>query len=490
MAQKKRYLIASRTGARQQRTAPTVADVIAARRDADMVRTTPLGRQVVSMPEAEAVALATAHPDLIVEPDPPLRLFPMPGLPDVIPTEGNFALPVVVTDAARSTPIGNVTIYGIGEGAAAKALTDASGRAVLRVHEASLRRVVASPADTYWSQYIEGVDAGSGRELQVKLQPLSSMGPHGWAQRLMRFDRLNPAPSGDPVAVAVVDSGVSAKATDVVSAGGYNTLDAGPPEAWNVDERGHGTHVGGLVAAKPSANGLRGAAPGVRLYSVKVFPGGHVSDLVEAIEWSILAGVDIVNLSLGSPTPSLVLAQAIADAYDRGIICIAAVGNDRTEVAYPAALPTVFGVGAIGRWGTFPNDSAHSLKASAWSDWYGILFTAAFTNFGHEVDVCAPGVAILSTVPGGYACWDGTSMATPLVTALVARVLQACPSLRTGDAQQVEMMRGILGASAIDLGLPALHQGHGLPGADRAIQAAFYYARASDRRLLTAGLAS
>jgi hypothetical protein len=212
MAQKKRYVIASRTGARQQRDAsPAVRRVVAARREAEMVRTTPLGRQVVSMPETEAVALAATRPDLIVEPDPPLRLFPMPGLPDVIPTDGNFALPVMVTDAVRNMPIANVTLYGIGEGAASKAVTDATGRTVLRVHEPTLRRVVASPADTYWSKYIEGVDASSGGTLHVALRPLPFIGQHGWARRLMRFDRLNPAWTGDAVAVAIVDSGVSAK---------------------------------------------------------------------------------------------------------------------------------------------------------------------------------------------------------------------------------------------------------------------------------------
>jgi len=490
MAYKKRYLVASRAGARLQHAASAaVRDVVAATGEAEVVRATPFGRHVVTMPEAEAAALAAARPGLLIEPDPPLRLFPMPGLPDVVPSEGEFEVPVLVTDATHNAPIANVTVYGIGEGAASKSVTDATGRAVLRVHEPTLQRVVASPADTYWSKYIEDVDATSGKTLQFSLRPLPVTGRYGWAQRLMRFDRVNPAWRGDAVAVAVVDSGISAKAADVVPSGGYNTLDAGPPDAWNVDEKGHGTHVGGLVAGVPHGIGMLGAAPGVRLYSVRVFPGGHLSDLVEAIEWSMLAGMDVVNLSLGSPNPSLVLAQVIGEAYSNGITCIAAVGNDRTEVAYPAALPSVFGVSAIGRWGTFPNDSGHMLKVGAWTDWYGVVFSAAFTNFGHEVDVCAPGVAILSTVPSGYASWDGTSMAAPLVTALAARLLQACPSIRTGDAQQVEIVRSILLASAIDLGLPVPQQGQGLPCADRAINAAFYYARASDRRRLVTMIA-
>jgi subtilisin family serine protease len=487
MAQRKRYLVSSRVGARRQQHAwRAVRDFIRATAQADIVRATPGGRQVMTMPESHAALFAATHPELLLEPDPPLRLFRMPGLPDVIPSEGEFELPVIVRDGTRNSPIANVTVYGIGAGAAPRAVTDAAGRALLRVHEPQLRRVIASPADTYWSKYVDDVDAASGSALSVMLNRLPVTGQYGWGQRLMRFDRVHPAWTGDSVSIAVIDSGISSHATDIVPRGGYNTLDAGPAEAWNVDEKGHGTHVAGLVAAVPHGIGVLGAAPGAHLYSVKVFPGGHLSDLVEAVEWSILARVDLINLSLGSQMPSAVLAQVIGEAYSRGITCIAAVGNDRTEVAFPAALPTVLGVGAVGRWGTFPSDSAHVLKGSVWTDWFSALFAAGFSNFGYEVDVCAPGVAVLSTVPTGYASWDGTSMAAPLVTALAARLLQACPSIRTGDAQQVEILRAILLASAVNVRLPLLRQGRGVPWADRALRAAMAYVGASERGVLSA----
>jgi subtilisin family serine protease len=216
----------------------------------------------------------------------------------------------------------------------------------------------------------------------------------------------------------------------------------------------------------------RGTAPEAQIYSLKVFPDGHVSDLVEAVEWCIIHRMDVISMSLGSQAFSLVLANALRDAHERGITAIAAAGNDRTYVAYPAALPTVIAVGAIGRFGSFPDDSAHRLRIGSAMDWTGKLFAASFSNLGPEVGLCAPGVAVLSTVPTGFAAWDGTSMACPLVSGLAALILEAYPGLRTGDSSQPEYVRSVLQASCSDLGMPPFLQGYGLPSAPRALASA------------------
>jgi subtilisin family serine protease len=196
------------------------------------------------------------------------------------------------------------------------------------------------------------------------------------------------------------------------------------------------------------------------------------SDLVEAVEWCIHNQIDVISMSLGSANPSQVLAMALRDAYDRGITSVAAVGNENSNVAYPAAYPTVLGVGALGRFGTFPEDSAHMLKVGNTRDFQGGLFAASFTNFGQEVDVCAPGVAVLSTVPTGYAAWDGTSMACPMVSALVALILEANPAIRTGDPGQPEAVKAMLYKSSVNLGMPPHIQGRGFPLATMALAAA------------------
>jgi subtilisin family serine protease len=270
----------------------------------------------------------------------------------------------------------------------------------------------------------------------------------------------------------MIDSGVSIGASDVTPEDGFATLEDQDSKAWNIDEKGHGTHTSGIIGARNTAVGIVGGAPNAKIYPVKVFPRGYVSDLVEGIEWCIRNRMDVVNISVGSSLPSEVLAGVICDAYARGISCVVAAGNDAGSVAYPAALPTTIAVGAIGRFGSFPEDSAHALKVGAVFDWYGGLFAANFSNSGPRVDVCAPGVAILSTVPTGYAAWDGTSMASAMVTALVALILEAYPAIRTGDAQQVEYVRQILHGAAVDLGMPPEVQGRGLPLATLALPAA------------------
>jgi subtilisin family serine protease len=288
----------------------------------------------------------------------------------------------------------------------------------------------------------------------------------------MGFRQVNPYWKGQDVRVALIDSGLAVHSHELAPAGGFNTLENQDPTAWNVDEQGHGTHCAGVVAARAEARGVLGGAEAASVYAVKVFPGGFTSNLVEAVEWCIENQIDIISMSLGSPTPSEVLRMALRSAYDRGITAVAAAGNESTHVSYPAAFPTVFAVSAIGRFGTFPEDSGHALKVSSIRDARGGLFAATFNNFGPEVMVCAPGVAVLSTVPTGFAAWDGTSMACPMVSALAALVLEAYPQIRSGRADQVEWMRSVLNYASVPLGMGPGIEGSGLPMAPRALAGA------------------
>jgi subtilisin family serine protease len=285
----------------------------------------------------------------------------------------------------------------------------------------------------------------------------------------MGFRAVNQRFSGNGIKVAVIDSGVTDRGDDLKPEGGCNTIEGQDSNAWNLDEKGHGTHTSGIIAARNSAIGVVGGAPNAQVYSVKVFPSGCLSDLIAGLEWCISNRMDVVNMGLGCYRPSRVLAGAIRDAYDRGITCVVAAGNDASSIAYPATLATTVAVGAIGRFGSFPEESAHALRVSGVYDWYGWLFAANFSNVGPFIDVCAPGVAILSTVPTGYAAWDGTSMASSMITALVALILEAYPAIRTGDAQQVEFVRQILRGAAVNLGMPPTIQGYGLPLATNAL---------------------
>jgi subtilisin family serine protease len=161
------------------------------------------------------------------------------------------------------------------------------------------------------------------------------------------------------------------------------------------------------------------------------------------------------------------LEQQILRAKRLGVACIAAAGNTRGLVQYPASSPNVLAVAAIGKTGEFPADSYHAQTIGLMGA--NGFFSPKFTGFGPEIALCAPGVAILSSVPpNNYAVWDGTSMAASHVTGLAALVLAHHPDFRgpfrARNADRVERLFQILRASAqpINVGDPR-RTGFGLP---------------------------
>lgn len=471
---KKRYIVSSKTGPKlPPRSDRSVRSFTAENEDADLVKSTPVGRHVVEMTEEQKKELEEQDPNLIVEEDRELDLYAPPGLPRAFVAEtGEFSLAVTVRDLTTGRPVPDVTIFAVAEDQAFKAVTDAQGQAELLSPTPSLQKVVASPRDTYWSRVVRDVDLTGTQALDIALKPLLVAGAYSWGHRLMGFPAVNRVWTGKGIKVGVIDSGVSNTLPDIRPVGGHNTLEGADPNTWFIDEKGHGTHCTGIIAGLNNRIGVLGGAANAQVYSLKVFPGGFISDLVEAVEWCILNRMDVINMSLGSDAPSVALENVLKDAYNRGITCVAAAGNSSKSVSYPAAFPTTIAVSAIGRLGTFPEDSDHSRTITEVVDWQGQLFSASFTNFGPEIEVCAPGVAILSTVPTGYTAWDGTSFAAPLVSALAALILEAYPTIRTGDSRQPEFVRSIIGGSAANLGMPPALQGRGLPLAARALAAA------------------
>lgn len=420
------------------------------------------GQHVLYLSDSDARVLAASRPDLVVEEDKPLELFRMPGLPPIFPNVADDIWKLKV-QSAEGEPIQNCTIFAIGNHQGFKANTDEQGQATLQVHAGLIDRLIVSPSHGFWSRVLEP-PVEKNASVEVTLTALDPVAAFAWIFRLLGIDMAQAGVSGHGVTVAVVDSGI-APVEGIDVAGGLNTLDDNDPANWNVDEKGHGTHCAGILAAhgETSNNSFRGIAPGVSLYSLKVFPGGFISDLVEAIDWCREQRVDLVNLSLGSPTWSQSLAIAIEEACEAGVVMVAACGNNATKIAFPASHPDVIAVGAVGRAGSFPKDSAHSLKIGSFWDWWQGLFGANFTNFGPEVDICMPGVAIPSRVPAGYAAWDGTSMACPLVTGMLALLLNHFPTLRKSNRSLSDTLRWLLQSSAVDMGMPRAIQGWGLP---------------------------
>jgi subtilisin family serine protease len=242
------------------------------------------------------------------------------------------------------------------------------------------------------------------------------------------------------------------------------------PGTWSQDSLGHGSHCSGVIGGADPSFGILGFAPEAEIHVCKLFPGGQISHLIEALEYCIEHQIDVVNLSLGMSEPSEALEAQILRAKRFGVACIAATGNSADAVQYPASSPHVLGVAAIGKAGEFPPDSYHTQTMNGDADAEG-YFTARFSCYGPGVDVCAPGVAIVSSVPpNNFAAWDGTSMAAPHVTGLAALVLAHHPAFqgaaRAPNADRVDRLFQVIRLSArrITLGEQA-RIGYGLPDA-------------------------
>ena len=193
------------------------------------------------------------------------------------------------------------------------------------------------------------------------------------------------------------------------------------PDGDPIDDHGHGTHVAGIVAAQAFNNeGGVGVAYNVQLMALKAAQYSGVlasSDIAEAIYYAVEKGADVLNMSFGGYARSQVEEDALAVAFGQAVL-VAAAGNDAKvnlpcpfgRDMYPAAYNWVLGVMARNQ---YPNARGDYL--------------ASFSNFdcwlqdSHEYELMAPGVDVWSTLPNGqYAAWDGTSMATPVVSGIAA----------------------------------------------------------------------
>jgi subtilisin family serine protease len=197
----------------------------------------------------------------------------------------------------------------------------------------------------------------------------------------------------------------------------------------------HGSHVAGIIGAVRDNAGIDGVAGAVQLMAVRAVPNGdeHDKDVANAIRYAVDHGAHIVNMSFGkgySPGKRLV-DDAVKYADSKGVLMIHAAGNDGEDLATAESYPTpeYLGGGRAANW--------LEVGASSWKG--GADLAATFTNYGKErVDLFAPGVDILSTVPGGdYARESGTSMAAPVVSGVAALLMSYFPTLTAADVKQL-----------------------------------------------------
>ncbi|NJL00213.1 MAG: S8 family serine peptidase [Spirulinaceae cyanobacterium SM2_1_0] len=279
-----------------------------------------------------------------------------------------------------------------------------------------------------------------------------------WNFQSINLEKAWDETKGAGVTVAVIDTGVSRvpdlKQTEFVP--GYDFVH---DSVETPDDVGHGTHVAGTIAqSTDNSYGVAGIAYEAKIMPLKVLAadgGGTVSDIAEAIKFAADHDATVINLSLGGAGESKLLEEAVNYAYDRGVVVVAAAGNEnRNSASYPARYPHVISVAALDSTGK----------------------KADYSNFGAGVDIAAPGGGgegrILQntidpeTGEAIFASFQGTSMAAPHVAGVAAL-------LKASGVEEPEQVGQILRESARTVTEdPLNHYGAGQLDAGAAVELA------------------
>ena len=254
------------------------------------------------------------------------------------------------------------------------------------------------------------------------------------------------------VTVAVIDTGVQYDHPDLAGNFGsdkgqdFVDSDADPYPDVPSNEY-HGTHVAGIVASDTdNGTGVSGMGNSTLISgrALDESGSGSTADIADAIEWATDQGADVINMSLGGGGYTNTMKNAVSYAQSNGTLVVAAAGNNGTgTVSYPAAYDECLAVSAL--------DSNENL--------------ASYSQYGNEIELCAPGSNVLSTTTetrGSYEELSGTSMATPAVSG-VAGLTLAQWNLTNSE------LRSHLKNTAVDVGLPSDQQGSGRVDAANAV---------------------
>jgi thermitase len=280
--------------------------------------------------------------------------------------------------------------------------------------EGALVQQLNRDPDVIWAElnYIGHVPVGNPK----RVWNWGGTDPTGYTNQ-QAFDQVHVAAAhahyrGEDTVIAVIDTGadLNHEALRDHLAPPSEFWDAVDSDALPQDDgpgyaQGHGTHIAGIIVRMAPASKLlivRALDPNGR---------GNTAKVAYAIDWAVEHGADVINLSLGANFDSRVLELAVTSALEKGVVVVAAAGNDNTsDRQYPAGYAGVLSVTAVD----------------------GAKVKADFANYSKSwVKVAAPGVGITSSIIGpqgsGYASWSGTSMATAFVSGAAALLRQQDP---------------------------------------------------------------
>lgn len=297
------------------------------------------------------------------------------------------------------------------------------------------------------------LDAVSQVSPSVKLEKYGNPDPKAkemYHLQLLQIDKALKFAGNHEVTVAVIDGLADVNHPELKGRvlPPYNAADPANPGYPDY----HGTHVSGIVAAEMN-NGIggHGIAPKAKILPINVFDryGGFDYILAEAILYAVENGADVINMSLGAPFEMPLVEEAIKKAVEKGVVIVAAAGNDGAiYYNYPASYDGVITVGAT-------NDKNKK---------------AYFTTYGPSIDVVAPGEDVYSTLntaaKSTFEKLSGTSMASPIVAGVAALIKSKHPNLNTYEVEY------ILENTARDLGEKGfdLDYGYGLVNPEAALK--------------------
>lgn len=346
----------------------------------------------------------------------------------------------LISQAAPEFSARKIVVFksGVSESAKETAINGVNGEKIkdLRLINAKAARLTAkAEKDLAHQAGVLRIDDDVEVFAMAKFQLVQPAEVLPWGIDRIDAEKVWAQTTGDPIKVAVVDTGIEISHPDLKDniKGGMSAVQY--TSSFN-DDNGHGTHVAGIIGAIHNAIGVIGVGPQIDLYAVKVLDrrgSGYLSDVIEGLDWAIQNRMQVVNMSLGTSADILSFREAIQKINAAGIVQVAAAGNSGGAVIYPAAYPEVIAVSATDQNNTI----------------------ASWSSRGPEVDLSAPGVSIYSTYKGqAYKTLSGTSMAAPHVAGTAALLLTTpakCDFDLNGICSPAEIQQR-LETTAMDLG--------------------------------------
>ncbi|GAB4430773.1 MAG: hypothetical protein Kow0031_11730 [Anaerolineae bacterium] len=293
--------------------------------------------------------------------------------------------------------------------------------------------------------------AGEPRAAPPQFQPNDPYYKFQWHLQNIQMPAAWDMSTGQNIIVAIIDTGIDFNAPDLANTprvAGYDFANNDPDPT---DDQGHGTHVAGTVAQSTNNGlGVAGLAFNARLMPVKALGSdgnGSYENIIKGIVFAVDQGADVINMSLAGGSPSASLQDAVRYAHSKGVVVVAAAGNNNGPVSYPAAY----------------DDYVIAVAATRFDN-----SRSGYSNYGPQIDIAAPGGdvkvdqngdgyadgVLQQTLKSGggysYQFWEGTSMASPHVAGLAALLLSRRPDASPAQIEAVMAQTALRGTGTLE----------------------------------------